>query len=98
MRCDSHVHVIGPIEQYPQLPTRHYLARVAALPTLQKLAAARDIRRFVIVQPSFYGADNAATLEACDALGKNGRAVVVIESDTPAATLKDLHRRGVRGL
>ena len=98
MRCDSHVHVIGPIEQYPQLPTRHYLARAAELATLQKLAASRDIRRFVIVQPSFYGADNTVTLEACDALGKNGRAIAVIESGTPAATLKDLHRCGVRGL
>jgi len=98
MRCDSHVHVIGPIERYPQLPNRHYLAGVAELATLQHLAASSGIERFVIVQPSFYGADNTVTLAALDALGDKGRGVAVVEPDTPAAKLKDLHRRGVRGL
>jgi predicted TIM-barrel fold metal-dependent hydrolase len=53
----------------------------------------------VIVQPSFYGADNSATLDALDALGGNGRGVAVIDPKaTSAETLADFHRRGVRGL
>ena len=53
----------------------------------------------MIVQPSFYGFDNSATLDALDALGGNGRGVAVIDPNaTPAETLADMHRRGVRGL
>ena len=99
MRCDSHVHIVGPPDRYPQVPDRAYLAGVASVDTLKRLGAARGITRFVVVQPSFYGADNSATLDALDALKGNGRGVAVID---PAAatpdTLAMFHRRGVRGL
>ena len=58
MYCDSHVHIIGPIAQYPQVTTRTYLAPPASLDALARGAAVRDVTRFVIVQPSFYGPDN----------------------------------------
>jgi predicted TIM-barrel fold metal-dependent hydrolase len=99
MRCDCHVHIVGPVERYPQVPERTYLAGVAALDTLKGLGAARGIARFVVVQPSFYGVDNSATLDALDALAGQGRGVAVIDpAGTPAATLSDMARRGVRGL
>lgn len=99
MRCDSHVHIVGPINRYPQVPNRTYLSAMADLDTLRKAGAARDIKRFVIVQPSFYGTDNTATLEASAALGANGRAVAVVDpSRTPADLLRDYHARGTRGL
>src|SRR5437016_5188261 len=99
MRCDSHVHVVGPIGRYPQVPERTFTAGVAPVERLQKLGAARGIARFVIVQPSFYGFDNSATLDALDTLGGNGRGVAVIDPvATSAATLADYDRRGVRGL
>jgi predicted TIM-barrel fold metal-dependent hydrolase len=63
MRCDSHVHIIGPITRYPQLATRTYLAPPASLDALCRSAAPSGIERFVIVQPSFYGADNTVLLE-----------------------------------
>jgi predicted TIM-barrel fold metal-dependent hydrolase len=97
--CDCHVHIVGPADRYPQVPERTYLAGVASVETLKRLGAKRDIGRFVIVQPSFYGADNSATLDALDALEGNGRGVAVID---PLATSPDIlaqfHRRGVRGL
>jgi len=99
MRCDSHVHIVGPADRYRQVPERTYLADVAALNTLKRHGAARGIGRFVIVQPSFYGTDNSATLDALDALGGNGRGVAVIDpAATPAETLAEYHRRGIRGL
>jgi predicted TIM-barrel fold metal-dependent hydrolase len=99
MRCDCHVHVVGPPERYPQLPERTYTADLAPLDTLRRNGAARGIARFVIVQPSFYGTDNAATLDALDALGGDGRGVAVINPKTPPPeTLAAFHRRGVRGL
>ena len=68
-----------PGRKYPQVPERAYLAGVASVETLQSLGATRGISRFVIVQPSFYGADNSATLDALDALEGNGRGVAVID-------------------
>lgn len=99
MRCDSHVHIVGPQARYRQVPGRTYLAGVASVETLQELGARRGIGRFVVVQPSFYGTDNAATLDALDALGGNGRGVAVIDpAATSAETLAGYDRRGVRGL
>jgi predicted TIM-barrel fold metal-dependent hydrolase len=99
MRCDSHVHIVGSVDRYPQVPDRTYIAGAASVDTLKRLGGARGIGRFVVVQPSFYGADNSATLDALDELAGNGRGVAVID---PAATSRDtlamMHRRGVRGL
>jgi predicted TIM-barrel fold metal-dependent hydrolase len=98
MRCDSHVHVVGPIGKYPQLPSRTYLADVATLEALRRLGAPRDVTRFVIVQPSFYGSDNTVLLESLDTLGGDGRGVAVVDASAPQATLDDFARRGVRGV
>jgi predicted TIM-barrel fold metal-dependent hydrolase len=99
MRCDSHVHIVGPAQKYPQVPERTYLAGVAGVETLKRLGQTRGITRFVIVQPSFYGSDNSMTLDALDALGGNGRGVAVIDPKTTSPdTLAEFHRRGVRGL
>jgi predicted TIM-barrel fold metal-dependent hydrolase len=99
MRCDSHVHIVGSAQKYPQVPERTYLAGVASIETLKRLGSARGISRFVIVQPSFYGADNSMTLDALDALGGNGRGVAVIDPKTTSPeTLAEFHQRGVRGL
>jgi predicted TIM-barrel fold metal-dependent hydrolase len=99
MRCDSHVHVVGPAETYPQSPTRTYLAVTAPLRKLRELAARRRIDSFVIVQPSFYGTDNTVLLESLDALGARGRGVAVVDPATVAkATLVNYAARGIRGL
>jgi predicted TIM-barrel fold metal-dependent hydrolase len=99
MRCDSHVHIVGPPDRYPQVPDRTYLAGVASVDTLKRLGSARGIGRFVVVQPSFYGADNSATLDALDQLAGAGRGVAVIDpASVSDGALATMHRRGVRGL
>jgi predicted TIM-barrel fold metal-dependent hydrolase len=99
MRCDSHVHIIGPIARYPQLATRTYLALPASLDDLSRAAAPSGITRFVIVQPSFYGADNTVLLETLDALGARGRGVAVIDpARTSKAILDGYAARGICGL
>src|SRR3954447_26929560 len=99
MRCDSHVHIVGPTQKYPQVPDRTYLAGAAPVETLKRLGATRGITRFVIVQPSFYGADNSATLDALDELSGQGRGVAFIDPKAASPeTLAAFHRRGVRGL
>jgi predicted TIM-barrel fold metal-dependent hydrolase len=98
MRCDCHIHVVGPIGRYPQILTRTYQAAEAPLAALKAHGAARGVTRFVAVQASFYGSDNTLLLESLDALAGEGRGVAVIDPATPEALLADFARRGVRGL
>jgi len=99
VRCDSHVHIVGDAKVWPQARERTYLAGPAPLEALRAKAAARDIARFVIVQPSFYGDDNGLLLSTLDALGGRGRGVAVIDPErADRATLLDMATRGVRGL
>ncbi|MGB8892822.1 MAG: amidohydrolase family protein [Pseudolabrys sp.] len=99
MRCDSHIHIVGPTDRYPQVNDRTYLANVATLKQLESVSAARAIRRFVIVQPSFYGADNSLLVESLVVLAGRGRGVAVVDPRaTSARTLSGMAERGVRGL
>ena len=99
MRCDSHIHIVGALANYPQHNERNYLAGVGELDTLRRLGAARDIAHFVVVQPSFYGTDNTLLLQSLDTLGGLGRGVVVVDADMRIdAVPADWERRGVRGL
>ena len=97
--CDCHVHVAGPTDRFPQSATRSYTAPAAPLACLQAVAEPTGVSRFVIVQPSFYGTDNSCLLETLDALNKNGRGVVAVDSGSLSSQqLKDYARRQVCGL
>ncbi|HVB55951.1 MAG TPA: amidohydrolase family protein [Candidatus Acidoferrales bacterium] len=97
--CDCHVHVAGPIERYPQIASRSYIAELATLETLREIAEPLGVSRFAIVQPSFYGTDNSCLLEALDTLGGRGRGVAAVDADAASAgLLREYARRGVRGL
>ncbi len=99
MRCDSHVHIVGLPDRYPQVAERTYLADIATLKQLENVSATRAVRRFVIVQPSFYGVDNSLLLESLDDLAGRGRGVAVINPRvTSARTLSTYAAQGVRGL
>ncbi len=94
---DCHVHIVGPLSRFPQEPTRHYTAAEAPLEALR--AAAGEVRRFVVIQPSFYGTDNEATLQACDTLNGKSRAVAVVDpARVDDAFAGQLKARGVAGL
>src|SRR4029077_12155581 len=54
--------------------------------------------RGVLVQPSAYGRDNAAMLDALSAEPKRLRGVAVGGRELTPATLKQWHAAGVRGL
>ena len=67
--CDAHIHVFGPLDQYPCVAHPHYTLPDGAPPLLERMAAALGIERFAIVQPSYYGTDNRCLLDALDRLG-----------------------------
>jgi 2-pyrone-4,6-dicarboxylate lactonase len=96
--CDCHVHVVGPKRRYPLIPRRSYTPMDAPVEELHAMLGRLGLDRVVIVQPSFYGTDNACTLAAVAALGHRARAVAVLADDIAPAELDDLHWRGVRGL
>lgn len=97
--CDCHVHVVGPLEKYPQSATRSYTAEPAPLDSLRTLAAPEGVSRFVIVQGSFHGNDNSCLLATLGKLGKDGRGVVALDLNYATSSLLEQYERaGVRGL
>lgn len=97
--CDCHVHVVGPLGRFPQTPRRTYTAGLATLESLRAASGPCGVTRFVIVQASFYGSDNACLLETLDTLGDCGRGVAVIDPATATPELLgDYARRGVCGV
>jgi predicted TIM-barrel fold metal-dependent hydrolase len=98
MRCDSHIHIVGPTDRYPQVPNRTYLAGIATVEDLEKAAAPREVTRFVIVQPSFYGTDNRLLLHGLGVLAGRSRGVAVIDPTISRDELAGFVVQGVRGL
>ena len=54
--------------------------------------------RAALVQPSVYGSDNTAMLDAMKAAGNRFRGVAVVNEDISQAELSKLHDAGVRGV
>ena len=97
--CDCHVHVFPDPAQFPFWGGRGYSPPVAGADKLLALQQALHMDHVVIVTPSVYGADNAATLDGMRQLGpQRARGVAVIDGKTGAAELDAMDRAGVRGV
>ena len=96
--CDAHFHVFGPAERYPYGADLRYKPPVAPLEDYLELARHLGIERYVFVQPSAYGRDNACLLDALRAVGEKSRGIVDIDENIPDAELERLNRLGVRGV
>ena len=95
--ADCHVHVIGPKARYTLVKDRRYTPMDAPTANLAAMLKRLLLDRVVLVQPSFYGTDNACMLD-CMAELPGSRGVAVLPAEVPGAELDDLHRRGIRGL
>ena len=97
---DTHVHVFEP--GYPRSPGRGYNPPDSTLGDLEHLHATLGIDRVVFTQPSIYGTDNSAILDAMSALNaatpNRARAVVAITMDIRDDELAALDASGVRGV
>ncbi len=97
--CDAHFHVFGPPERYPYRdPKLRYQPPLAPLADYLETARKLGLERFVFVQPSAYGRDNACMLDAMREVGARCRGIVDIDEDAPDAELARLHAAGVRGV
>lgn len=98
LACDCHAHICGPRERYPYWSGRVYTPPDCLLPAYRHMLDTLGAQRAVLVQPSVYGCDNTALLDALDAAGPSFRGVAVVEEDVDAAQLERMHAAGVRGL
>jgi 2-pyrone-4,6-dicarboxylate lactonase len=97
---DTHVHVFEP--GYPLSPGRGYNPPYSTLADLKQLHATLGIERVVFTQPSVYGIDNSAILNAAAALNaqnaNRARSVVAVDMNISEKEIAALDGAGVRGV
>jgi predicted TIM-barrel fold metal-dependent hydrolase len=98
LSCDAHFHVFGPAERYPYGADIRYQPPLAPLEDFLGLARRLGMERYVFVQPSAYGRDNACMLDAMREVGAACRGIVDIDERAPDAELARLNAAGVRGV
>lgn len=96
--CDCHTHIHGDPEKFPFFAGRVYTPEMALPEEMAALHRALHMQRVVIVTPSVYGTDNAATLYGMKARGADARGVAVIGDKTPESELDAMGRAGVCGI
>lgn len=97
--CDSQFHVLGPEDRYQPRPGAAYVMPSATWQAAKRMHDTLGIQRGIVVQPTTYGADHAATLDGLAALGPNykGCANAVVLNERDDAYIARLHAAGVRG-
>jgi predicted TIM-barrel fold metal-dependent hydrolase len=95
---DCHCHVFGPAARFPYAEPRSYTPDDAPLEDYLALLDRLGFARGVLVQPSAYGRDNHAMLDALARAPDRLRGVAVGGAELSVATLKQWHAAGVRGL
>jgi 2-pyrone-4,6-dicarboxylate lactonase len=98
LACDCHAHICGPERRYPYWAGRVYTPPDCLLPAYRHMLATLGVERAVLVQPSVYGTDNRALLDALREAGPAFRAVAVVEDSIEEAELARMHAAGVRGV
>jgi predicted TIM-barrel fold metal-dependent hydrolase len=96
--CDCHCHVFGPAARFPYAEPRSYTPEDAPLEAYLALLDRLGFTRGVLVQPSAYGRDNRAMLDALTRQPERLRGVAVGGTELTPATLRQWHAAGVRGL
>ena len=97
--CDSQFHVFGPPEVYPVRPGAAYEMPSATVAAAMTMHRALGLQRGIIVQPTTYGADHQAVLDALAAIGSNyrGCANAAVFEAVDEKYLGKLHAGGIRG-
>lgn len=95
---DTHAHVFGPAQNYDWTPDRSYTPPDSPTSEYMALLDRLGLDRGVIVQPSVYGTDNRATLDALRSEPDRLRGVAVVDADVSDAEIERMHGLGVRGV
>jgi 2-pyrone-4,6-dicarboxylate lactonase len=98
LSCDTHAHVFGPVDRFPYWPGRGYTPPETPFERFDALHTVLGVDRAVVVQPSVYGTDNAALLDALARRPSHLRGVVALGPSATDRQLDELHEAGVRGV
>jgi predicted TIM-barrel fold metal-dependent hydrolase len=90
--------VFGPAARFPYAEPRSYTPDDAPLEAYLAMLDRLGLERGVIVQPSAYGRDNRATLDALRHQPQRLRGVGVGGAELTRQTLQEWHEAGIRGL
>ncbi|MCC6534680.1 MAG: amidohydrolase family protein [Burkholderiales bacterium] len=96
--CDCHAHICGPAARYPYWSGRVYTPPDALLSAYRHMLATLGLERAVLVQPSVYGCDNSAMLDAMREGGPDFRGVAVVDESIAEVELERMHAAGARGV
>lgn len=92
--CHTHIFQSG----YPLIPNRGYTPPDSTLDDMLGMHRQIGIERVVFTQPSAYGTDNSAILDAMAQIPERARAIVAVGLPVDDDQLAALDRQGVRGL
>lgn len=93
---DCHTHVFD--SRYPMSPQRGYTPPNCSLAQMLRMHDQLGIERVVLTQPSVYGTDNSAILEAISSIPQQAKAVVAVNLSISDQQLATLENKGVRGI
>ena len=96
--CDCHTHIFGDPAKYPFFAGRTYTPEPALPGEMAEMHRRLHLQRVVIVQPSVYGTDNTATIDAVKSLGADARGIAVIGESTTENEIDAMNRAGIRGI
>jgi len=94
--CDCHAHIFVPGAKL--LAKTHFVPHPCPLEDYVRMLRRLGCERGVLVQPSVYGTDNSAMVQALRSGTFDLRAVAVVTADVTDRELEDLHAAGFRGI
>jgi len=98
MACDTHAHICGPADVFAYAEERIYTPPDSTLKDYLDLLAILGVGRAVLVQPSVYGTDNRALLDALSRIKKGLRGVAVVDIGITPDDIRVMDAAGIRGV
>ena len=95
---DTHAHICGPAHDFPYADERVYTPPDSTLGDYLHLLKVLGIGRAVLVQPSVYGTDNRAMLDALRQQKRGLRGVAVVDFDVTPDVVRTFDDAGIRGV
>jgi len=96
--CDTHAHVCGPWQKYTLATERLYTPPDETWQMYRQMLNTLGVERAVLTQPSVYGTDNRAMLDAIAASEGKVLGVAVVDPGISDSALRDLDKAGIRGI
>jgi 2-pyrone-4,6-dicarboxylate lactonase len=96
--CDTHVHVFGPVADFPYAADAPFRPHEAPKEKLFAMHATLGVERCVIVQSTCHGFDNRVVADAMRARSGAYLGVALVPASAEAGMLKELAAQGFRGV